>query len=82
MQYDDVCISMLLGKCFHNTEAKMSPEGDERNAGSHNNRQLQVIWLFSCFTALTAALDHYAKVKGAFITASHSEYRSSMDAMW
>ena len=29
MQYDDVCISVLLGQCLHNTEAKMSPGGRE-----------------------------------------------------
>ena len=29
MQYDDVCISVLLGQCLHNTEAKMSPGGQE-----------------------------------------------------
>ena len=37
-------------------------------------QQLIIASHLAAYTALTVALEHYAKDKGAFITASNSEY--------
>ena len=56
MQYDDVCISVLLGQCLHNTEAKMSPRGTR---GMQVRTTIDKCKLFGHLAALQLSLLHW-----------------------
>ena len=63
--YSRVCISIMLGQCLHNNEAKMRPEETTMGyleAGSASD-DCKLFGRLAAYTALTATLVYYAMTK-------------------